>query len=109
MRDLSGVELPDGPPHPVSSLRLGGNPPQHSRRAAAHPAGHCQSREQVSNVATRVSHRQVQLVLLARINHPIFKFREKTIPRCANHTTAKYREHVAVALATGDGAKVRES
>jgi len=60
MLGISGVELPERRPHPVSSLRLG-DPPHNSCRAAPHPTGHRQSRVWLPNVATRVSHREVQL------------------------------------------------
>ena len=64
MLGISGVELPDRRPHPVSNLRLG-ETPHYSRRADPHPTGHRQSRVQLPNVATRVSHRQVQLLIRA--------------------------------------------
>ena len=59
MLGASGVELADGGPHPVSiSLPLG-ELPGNSRRAAAHPAGHRQSRVQLPKVATRGYHREL--------------------------------------------------
>ena len=46
---------------PSQQPSTGGNPPHNRRRAAPHPTGRRQSRVQLPNVATRVSHPEVQL------------------------------------------------
>ena len=47
-----------------------GKPPHNGGLAAPHPAGHRQSRVQLPNVATRVSHRQVRLFLTGGSMNP---------------------------------------